>query len=397
MRSKIKYLDGLRGLAAFIVVIDHFMLAFYPALFDGLTKSMHSSKAIEAYLPKTPLNILYDGNLSVCIFFILSGYVLTYKFFLTYNNDYIVSGASKRYIRLMVPILFTMFVAYIFMRLSLFNNTYVAKTTLSANSYSECWNFSPSFFAMLKQAMYGVFIKNQYSYYASLWTMTYEFLGSFLVYGIASTFGRLRKRYIFYIVIAVLFIKTYYLAFILGMILSDLYNSNEYIKNLKSKFMAAVFLVVGIFLGSFPLVSTSGTFYQFMNVKFTESYIFYHILGAFFIMLALLNSQKLKNLFSTKLFYFLGKISFPMYLSHLIVLCSFSGFVFMKLVKFLNYHVAVMITFALTIPLIIGISYLVHKYIDQGGIKLSSYVYKKYFKPIPAAEESVNVKANVNS
>ncbi|MFL0249143.1 acyltransferase family protein [Clostridium neuense] len=394
MKSKIKYLDGLRGLAAFIVIVDHFMLAFYPALFSTLGKYSHTSGLIELKLSKTIFNILYDGNLSVCIFFILSGYVLTYKFFLTHDYEYIISGASKRYIRLMVPILFTMSVAYIFMKLSLFNNSTVAKTTLAVNSVSQCWTFKPSFLGMIKQATYGVFIKNQYSYYVSLWTMTYEFLGSFLVYSIAAILGRLRNRYIFYIIIVLLFIKTYYLAFILGMILSDLYNNYKHIKILNSRLLGIIFLIIGIFLGSYPLVSTDGTIYKFMTINFADSIMFYHITGAFFIMLALLNLQSLKKLFSSKLFYFLGQISFPMYLSHLIVLCSFSGFVFMKLLRFLNYHVAFIITFALSVPLIMLISYFIHKYIDLGGVKLSSYVYKKFFKSTFVVERNINADAN---
>lgn len=53
MKYKLDFLDGLRGLAAFIVVIDHFILRFYPAmLFDKpeFVKAAHFS--LEPFIPK---------------------------------------------------------------------------------------------------------------------------------------------------------------------------------------------------------------------------------------------------------------------------------------------------------------------------------------------------------
>ena len=78
---KIKYLDGLRGLAAFVVVFHHFILAFYPALFFGDNATPHLRAGLEAFVSGTPINLLYNGNFAVSIFFVLSGYVLSYKFF----------------------------------------------------------------------------------------------------------------------------------------------------------------------------------------------------------------------------------------------------------------------------------------------------------------------------
>ncbi len=100
VEGKIIYLDGLRGLAAFIVVIYHHFYGFYP-------KFLYPSEdKVLTQLSGSPLNIFYNGNFAVYIFFILSGYVLTYKFFKTRNYGIIISSAARRYIRLLVPVLF---------------------------------------------------------------------------------------------------------------------------------------------------------------------------------------------------------------------------------------------------------------------------------------------------
>ncbi|WP_443147193.1 acyltransferase family protein [Paenibacillus sp. KACC 21273] len=81
--QKLKYLDGLRGLAALIVVISHFVVAFYPSLYNGSIDSVHTQKSLELWISKSPFNLFYNGNFAVCVFFVLSGYVLSYKFFIT--------------------------------------------------------------------------------------------------------------------------------------------------------------------------------------------------------------------------------------------------------------------------------------------------------------------------
>jgi|GEM_PF-5549256 len=64
-------------------------------------------------------------------------------------------------------------------------------------------NFS-AFRMMIYQAFWGVFFQGQTifgpfntSYTGVLWTMTVEFIGSFIVFAFASLFGKLRNRWLF--------------------------------------------------------------------------------------------------------------------------------------------------------------------------------------------------------
>lgn len=377
-----KSLDGLRGVAAFIVVIHNYLLGFYPSTYSGNMDTIRTNSGIDATLASTPINILYNGNVSVCIFFVLSGYVLSYKFFKYSDKNIITSSAIRRYLRLMIPVLFSIIVAYVFMKFKLFYNSDVAIITGSDWWLANFYNFTPNIFEMLKQGAYGVFFLNESSYNAVLWTMHYELFGSFVVFGIISIFGNIRNRSIIYIVCILLTYNTYYLAFILGIILSDA-NSNcdKFINSFNSKYLKIFLLVIGLILCSYPSgIDMKETIYEYMRIpKIDDIVAFYHILGSFLIIIILLKSDILKRFFALKIPLFFGKISFSMYIIHLIILCSFSSFLFSKIINNFRYYQAFIIMLMISLIIIILISYYIYKYVDCIAIKLSKKIYKKYF------------------
>lgn len=140
MESKIGYLEGLRGIASLIVVFHHYMCAFYPAMVFGAGAAFHIGP-IEARFAASPLNVLYNGGFAVCIFFVLSGYVLTNRYFRIRQRDLVTSSAVRRYVRLMIPTLFTVIVAYLLSTANLYYNGLASNITgstwlASANSYT---------------------------------------------------------------------------------------------------------------------------------------------------------------------------------------------------------------------------------------------------------------------
>ena len=71
-------LDGLRGLAAFVVVVHHAFLVS-----PGLADSYQGQRAQLTggwWLTHTPLHLVWDGPAAVIVFFVLSGFVLTLPF-----------------------------------------------------------------------------------------------------------------------------------------------------------------------------------------------------------------------------------------------------------------------------------------------------------------------------
>lgn len=76
---RIRSLDGLRGIAAGVVVMNHVILASVPAL--GAVGSIDGAKVhlttLGLLLARTPLALFWSGPEFVIVFFVLSGFVLT--------------------------------------------------------------------------------------------------------------------------------------------------------------------------------------------------------------------------------------------------------------------------------------------------------------------------------
>lgn len=369
--KKVQYLEGLRGLAALIVVFAHYVQFYYS---DPLFYNPQSS--LEYYLSKTPFNLTYNGNFAVCVFFVLSGYVLSMKFFQEKSMDIIYSSAVRRYIRLAIPVLFSVFLAYILLLLDLYDQFGKYTGDLRYESMEH------NFFSMLKTSLYEIFFNYSNTYNGVLWTMTYEFLGSFLIFSFLALFGQANKRYYLYIFLVVFFWDSYYLAFILGLVLSDMHNSSQVPKSKYRGKLTFLVLLVGLFFGSYPYGSTEGTIYHFLNINIlnVKYFTFYHILGAFFLVYALLNSKISQSIFSMKIFVYLGRISFPLYLVHMPILASLSFLLFDYFSAIFSYRISFLISFSLSIFFTFLLSHFTEKFVDKRAIKISKYIYEKFFK-----------------
>ncbi len=74
--ARLRSLDGLRGIAALVVVIHHCLL-LSPVLAGSYREAPVEGWGLDRLLTRTPLHLLWDGTGAVLVFFVLSGYVLT--------------------------------------------------------------------------------------------------------------------------------------------------------------------------------------------------------------------------------------------------------------------------------------------------------------------------------
>ena len=100
-------LDGVRGVAACVVVISHLIAGFYPALFFGAPDEARF--ALQHAIANSPLFVLYSGTFAVYIFFVLSGFVIAASAMRTRCGLLVL--ALTRYLRLAVPVLASVLLA----------------------------------------------------------------------------------------------------------------------------------------------------------------------------------------------------------------------------------------------------------------------------------------------
>ena len=182
-KHKLRYLEGIRGLAAIIVVLHHYILAFYPAMSSANEAQIHNETSyFEEVMAQIPLNIFYNGGFAVCIFFILSGYVLSNNYHQNNNPQILIQYGVKRYFRLLVPVSVSILLAYTFVHLGFMNRLHLGDITKSKDWLAGSFNFSENITPMLKNMFVDVFFLKDNTYNPVLWTMTYELLGSLLIF-----------------------------------------------------------------------------------------------------------------------------------------------------------------------------------------------------------------------
>jgi peptidoglycan/LPS O-acetylase OafA/YrhL len=97
---RLSELDALRGIAAFLVLIQHArVMGLDPRPFDNplLERGVHM------LMHFSPIRVLEFGRASVLFFFVLSGYVLT-RALMRSGSPGLLAFAAQRSIRLMVPV-----------------------------------------------------------------------------------------------------------------------------------------------------------------------------------------------------------------------------------------------------------------------------------------------------
>ena len=371
-RAKLLYLESLRGVAAVVVVFSHFASAFFPASSQDPFAPMHSR--LEPLLHNTPLGIILAGNFAVCLFFVMSGFVLVRPFFQSRRHDLLVSASVRRYFRLMPPVAVSIFSAYLLLRLGWFTNQ---SQVVPTGSYwlGALWPFTAHLHDALYQAFVGAFTNPIVSYNPLLWTMWTEFFGSLLIFAIAGLTAGLSRRWVIYALLLVIFARGYFLGFIAGMIIADYMSlpghEKSILKRLKPRALGGIMLV-GLLLGAYPsdLHADVTMYSHFILPHFNPLQLisFWHTLGAILVLLSVLYWSAARRWLSHKWLVLLGRLSFSLYLSHMIILCTVGTFLFSMLHAHLGYRTSFIFTFWLTMVVILGVSILYAKLIDAPSI-----------------------------
>jgi peptidoglycan/LPS O-acetylase OafA/YrhL len=255
------------------------------------------------------------------------------------------------------------------------HNVPAAAVSGSSQWLATLWPQMPSFREALWQGSYGILAGKASPgvFNNVLWTMNLEFFGSFLVYAFAALFGQARQRWLAYGVGVLLFWNGYYLAFIFGMILCDIGVAFP-----KFKLHPLVGLLAGmngLLLGARPIPSSTHLVYSDWKIPFLPSadmFVLPHVIGAGLVLLAVVYSPLLRRTFATKPLRYLGKISFSMYLIHVLIIGSIGSAALSYWSPHHSYLVAMVGATVLSAPVIVLVAHYFNRFIDAPAVRISN-------------------------
>ncbi len=321
-----------------------------------------------------------DGNLAVFIFFVLSGFALSIRFIQTGNPRIPVELALRRYPRLMIPIFVSCAFAFAMMKLHLFYNV-----AASVPAHGEAWlgtfyRFQPGLGHFLKFALYRVFFQYDFatSYDQVLWTMSIEFFGSLLVFLLCLMFPYLRAKWAVLGILtgAMILLHSFMLPFVLGVAMALAYESTTRRKFEHRGWILAFSLVLIAAAAAYSPISYGGfpTVNQIVTRNPLPSTIF-----AALLVFGVSISARVRSFFSNPLSRYLGSISFPLYLTHFLVIASFTSWMFLKGINVQLLVIATLVACLLAADLF--------KYVERASIRVARLCSDALMKNVAAPAE----------
>ena len=342
-KSKDISLEALRGIAALVVVMNHAIDGFLPRYYAGLDPT-HLGGALQGNV----LYVLINGSAAVTFFFVLSAYILTRRFCLSGDTTILLKGAVKRWPRLAGPVFVAVMASYLlyFFHLNHYEEAGARSgsewLSASAGALRQPGGGPPLTAAVihwqdaLLQGLFLTFFRGDWRFGSSLWTMKFEFIGSFIAFGLAPIL-REARNYTSYLVIGIAamaiailyfayFIRPEMAAFPVGVAMAVLLPRDGRLSR------AIVFpaILLGLFLMGYP-GDPLGAYAIFKGpVQLGMPFAYPQIAGATILIWAVEMSPDIRRLLSGRFAAFLGGLSFPIYLLHTLVIASVASWVYLR-------------------------------------------------------------------
>ena len=281
--TRFRFLDGLRGWAAIVVLLHHIFVDGLPA------NAVMADRALWAKV------FFLNGTLAVSVFFVISGFSLSVRYLETGDGAALGRIAAGRYLRLTLPIFAVCAITYVLLVCGL-----IPPAAERPAPLDQFLAFSPSIAQLLNFSLWKVFVaySGAETYDPPLWTMTYEFFGSFMVFAIAAALrpSKLRTVMLCVLFAALAAFQSYFALFAAGILIADLFPLVGPAK--AANRVGAMLCLAGLLLITLP------------NSWFPAVYIG----GATGLTAGAVFCAPVRRFFETRLSRFLGWISFPLYL-----------------------------------------------------------------------------------
>jgi len=318
-------LEALRGIAALVVFSGHFC--------EGLVPRVTAS--LEGTVLFAPLN----GPAAVVLFFVLSGFVLTLRPLQARGWGPLVVQGLKRWPRLAAPVTMAGLAYALAAMIGAFPDAseFVAKLPPHPPAYLF-WGqaqHNAQWGDVLGEASFGTFMHESARHNGVLWTMHWEFLGSFLALCSAAIMllklpMALRAAMFTALWVAAAAYSPWLIAFPCGVIGAVLHHS--YGKRIRiPNWLAIGMLVCAAVLLSWDSRTQIGMWTWTGSLGFAARlrlWIVTQTLAACLCMTVALGNPTIRGWLASAPGRIAGQLSFAFYLVHLLILCSFSSWLY---------------------------------------------------------------------
>lgn len=357
-------LDGLRGWACLLVFNFHFLFTYTWKVavgwgfggLDGNNWGIHQLPII---------HMLISGHIMVAIFFVISGYVLSYKPIKTIRSrsfdqtfTTLASSTFRRALRLYIPSLVGLVCVFVAVRLGVYNYSWLVikegHTIAGTNEQhppvyrsltKQFWDLYYTIARLMNPFDWALYYNN---YNPHLWTIPVEFRCSLVLFLTTLATSRVVSTVRMSLVGTLIWFCMRYgrwdvVLFLTGMVMAELdlingtwerpahtVDDNMFIRlPPQGKIIGSVsrrrlwigVFIAGLYLGSSPNLGfkwTPGYMWLWSITPWTygEPHRFPQTLGAALIVFSINHSPDIQKLFTNPLSQYLGKISYAFYIVH---------------------------------------------------------------------------------
>lgn len=296
----IAYLDSIRGIAAMAVVVYHFLNWDY--------KELSAVKIT---------NLFINGADAVAFFFVLSGFVLSYKYVVLKHPLDIGKFYINRFFRLWPAFFITVII----------NALYQHWDTIGTRKLVDLFILNKH--AFWQEAL--LIRPTAFVYYVPGWTLVIELIMSmFVPFVVIIAHNNIKNlwwlsAFFFFMGAGLLGLGMFISHFVYGVLIASYYmfiSSNGF-KNTKAYRFRYIIIPIALVLFSMRPIEkliTMGSFYDEVIFKYLGYDVFYFSgVGSFILLVYIIHSRSIQKLLEKQLFRFIGKVSYGIYLMHWMV------------------------------------------------------------------------------
>jgi peptidoglycan/LPS O-acetylase OafA/YrhL len=333
-KSRLVPLEALRGIAVLVIVTQHVLLAFSPG-----TSGLLAQDRTETSIVGSAWFVLMNGPAAITFFFVLSGFVLCWALFTEGDRNLVARRFAKRLPRLAGLVVVITIGSYLLFRYGQYHFSDAA--AVSGSAWLKTFGFSgwtAEFQPDLEGALFesvATFFAPVYTYNGLLWTMQHGLIGGLFGLAVAVLLSlSLGYRWatagaMIVLLAAVLSYASFLFPFLAGVSLA--FVLSRYRPRLPM-LLALPALGGGLYLLGFLLPRGSYTWVaQAPAVAQDYAATVLHSVGSALVIAAVLCSAGLYRRLDRPIWWALGRISYPLFLVHPLVIFSASSALYLDL------------------------------------------------------------------